>query len=96
MTPAIGPFVAAYRKRNGSAPNGLSALTYDAVKLAADAITRAGTTESKALRAALAATKDFPGVTGRTTINAQRDADKEAAIITVKNGKLTIVETIRP
>ena len=89
-------FVTAYQKRNGKTPNGLSALTYDAVKLAADAITRAGTTEPKALRAALAATKDFPGVTGRTTINAQRDADKEAAIITVKNGKLTFVETIRP
>jgi branched-chain amino acid transport system substrate-binding protein len=89
-------FVAAYTKRHGSAPNGLSALTYDAVKLAADAMRRAGTTEPKALRAALAATKDFPGVTGRTTINASRDADKEAAIITVKNGKLTFVETIRP
>ena len=40
--------------------------------------------------------KDFPGVTGRTTINAQRDANKDAAIITVKNGKLCFVETIRP
>ncbi len=89
-------FVEAYRARHGSVPNGLSALTYDAVKLAADAMTRAGTTESVKLRAALAATKDFPGVTGRTTINASRDADKEAAIITVKDGKLVFVETIRP
>ena len=45
------------------------------MKLAADAMTRAGTTEPARLRAALAATKDFPGVTGRTTINARRDAD---------------------
>jgi branched-chain amino acid transport system substrate-binding protein len=89
-------FVAAYQARHGAVPNGLSALTYDAVKLAADAMTRAGTTEPAALRAALAATKDFPGVTGRTTINASRDADKEAAIITVKDGKLVFVETIRP
>ena len=77
-------------------PNGLSALTYDAIKLVADAATRAGTTERVALRQALAATKDFPGVTGRTTINAQRDANKDAAIITVKNGRLQFVETIRP
>lgn len=89
-------FVAAYRARHGSVPNGLSALTYDAVRLAADAMQRAGTTEPKALRAALAATKDFPGVTGRTTINASRDADKEAAIIAVKDGRLVFVETIRP
>lgn len=89
-------FVNAYRQRHGAVPNGLSALTYDAVKLVADAIARAGTTERVALRRALAATKDFPGVTGRTTINAQRDANKDAAIITVKNGKLCFVETIRP
>lgn len=89
-------FVDAYRARFGSVPNGLSALTYDAVMLAADAMARAGTTEPAKLRAALAATKDFPGVTGRTTINAQRDADKEAAIITVKGGKLAFVETVRP
>ena len=89
-------FVDAFKTKYGSVPNGLSALTYDSIKLVADAITRAGTTEKTALINALAATKDFPGVTGRTTINAQRDADKDAAIITVKNGKLTFVETLRP
>ena len=89
-------FVEAYRQRHGAVPNGLAALTYDAVKLIADAITRAGTTERTALRRALAATREFPGVTGKTSINAARDADKEAAIIMVKNGRLTFVETIRP
>lgn len=89
-------FVDTFRARFGSVPNGLSALTYDSVKLVADAITRAGTTEKSALVSALTQTKDFQGVTGRTTINAQRDADKDAAIITVKNGQLTFVETIRP
>ncbi|MEO6002253.1 MAG: ABC transporter substrate-binding protein [Opitutus sp.] len=89
-------FVDEFRRRHGAVPNGLSALTYDAIKLAADAITRAGTTDKAALVKALAATKNFPGVTGMTTINAQRDADKDAAIITVKSGKLSFVETIRP
>ena len=89
-------FVEAFQARYGAVPNGLSALTYDSIKLLVDAISRAGTTEKSALVHALAVTKDFQGVTGRTTINAQRDADKDAAIITVKNGKLTFVETIRP
>ncbi|MBL9200521.1 MAG: ABC transporter substrate-binding protein [Opitutaceae bacterium] len=89
-------FVTAFRARHGATPNGLSALTYDAVRLAADAIARAGSTEKGALRAALAATKDFPGVTGRTTINARRDADKDAAIIAVRGGRLEFVETVRP
>jgi hypothetical protein len=35
-------------------------------------------------------------VTGLMTINGQRDADKDAAIVTVRNGKLTFVEAIRP
>ncbi len=89
-------FVAAFRARHGAAPNGLSALTYDAVKLAADALRRAGTDEKSAVRRALAATVDFPGVTGRTTLNAARDADKDAAIIAVRDGRLVFVESVRP
>lgn len=89
-------FVAAFRARHGAVPNGLSALSYDAVRLVADAIRRAGTTERAALRAALAATRDFPGVTGRTTLNAGRDADKEATIMRVAGGRVEFVETVRP
>jgi len=89
-------FVEAFRARYGAVPNGLSALTYDAVRLVADAISRAGTTEPGALRLALAETRGFAGVTGLTTINAQREANKDAAIITVANGRPTFVETIRP
>jgi branched-chain amino acid transport system substrate-binding protein len=89
-------FVVAFRRRYGTAPNGLAALTYDAVRLVADAIARAGTTDRQSLRRALSRTRDFPGVTGLTTINAQRDADKDAAIITVRDGRPTFVEAIRP
>ncbi len=89
-------FVDAFRTRHGAAPNGLSALSYDAVKLVAHAVVRAGTTEKGALRQALATTKEFPGVTGRTTLNAQRDADKDAAIIKVSEGRLVFVQTVRP
>jgi branched-chain amino acid transport system substrate-binding protein len=94
--PLSRSFVEAYERLHGGPPNGLSALTYDAVRLVADAVSRAGTTERSALRRALASTRDFPGVTGLTTINAQRDADKDAAIITVRNGRLAFVETVRP
>jgi branched-chain amino acid transport system substrate-binding protein len=89
-------FVGAFERRYGAEPNGLSALTYDAVRLVADAVSRAGTTERAALRRALAATRDFPGATGMTTINRQRDADKDASIIEVRNGRLAFVETVRP
>jgi branched-chain amino acid transport system substrate-binding protein len=89
-------FVEAFRGRYGTVPNGLAALTYDAVRLVADAIGRAGTTEHASVRRALAATRDFAGVTGLTTINAQREADKDAAIITIRDGRPSFVEAIRP
>jgi branched-chain amino acid transport system substrate-binding protein len=95
--PAVQGFVGRFRARyGGRTPNGLSALTYDAVRLVADAVTRAGSTDRAAVRSALAATRDFASVTGRTTINAQRDAVKDAAIMTVHGGRIVFVETIRP
>lgn len=94
--PAVRDFVARHQARFHLMPNGLSALTYDAVRLVADALTRAGSTERAAVRAALAATRDFPGITGRTSIDARRDAVKEAAIMTVRDGRIVFVESIRP
>ena len=89
-------FVAAYTARHGAAPVGLAALTYDSVQLIADAARRAGSTDRTALKNALAATRDFPGVTGRTTLDENRDAQKDAAIIAVRGGRLVFVETVRP
>jgi branched-chain amino acid transport system substrate-binding protein len=95
--PLAQKFVAAYKaKFNGEVPDAMAALGYDSAMVLADAIKRAGTTESAKLRDALAATKDFPGATGATTLDANRDASKPAVIITVQNGKFKYVETIAP
>jgi branched-chain amino acid transport system substrate-binding protein len=64
--------------------------------LLADAIKRAGSTDGAAIRDALAATRDFPGATGITTLDENRDASKAAVIITVKDGKFQYVETVAP
>ena len=95
-SPAIQKFVADYKARNGEVPDALAALGYDAMKVLADAIKRAGTTEGPKLRDTIAATKDYSGLTGKTTLNAQRDATKSAVIITVKDGKFKYLETIAP
>ena len=95
--PAVREFVAKFRARfGGDTPDSMAPLAYDATLIIAEAIARAGTTEGPKLRDALAATKDFPGVTGRTTIDAQRNASKSAIILTVKNGHTQFVETIDP
>ncbi len=90
-------FVADYQKRfDGKLPDAMAALGYDSAMILADAIKRAGTTDGPKVRDALAATKDFDGVTGKTTINEKRDATKSAVILQVKNGKFKYLETVNP
>jgi branched-chain amino acid transport system substrate-binding protein len=90
-------FVANYSKKfNGKLPDAMAALGYDSAVILADAMKRAGSTDGQKVRDALAATKDFDGVTGKTTINAQRDATKSAVILQVKGGQFHYVETVNP
>jgi len=95
--PEVQDFVKKYRARfNGETPDSMAPLAYDAALIVADAIRRAGSTDGAKIREALAATKDFPGVTGRTSIDAQRNASKSAVMLVVKNGKPTYVDTVAP
>lgn len=96
-TPAMQNFVQRYRARwNGETPNATTTLGYEAGILLFDALRRAGTTESGQLRDAIAATKDFPGVTGAITIDEKRNAAKPAMIIVVKDGQFKFVESVAP
>ncbi len=94
--PAVVAFNERFLKRWGVASNALSVLGYDAAMLTIDAIRRAGTTEGPKLRDALAATKDYPAVTGRITFDAQRNPTKSAVVLTVKNGRFTFVQDVHP
>jgi branched-chain amino acid transport system substrate-binding protein len=96
-SPAVKDFVAKYKaKYNNVLPDAFAALGYDALKLLADAITRTGGTDPTKLRDAIAATKDFPGVTGKITLGPDRNAQKSAVILTIKDGALNFAETIEP
>ena len=94
--PAIQKFVADYKKKYNQVPDALAALGYDAAKILADAIKRAGSTDGEKVRDALKAVKDFPGVTGMITINADRNAVKPAVVLKIEKGKFHYVETVNP
>ena len=94
--PAVRNFVQRFRTRWGASPDTGTSLGYDAVMVLADAIRRAGSTDGAKVRDALATTKGFPGVTGRITIDAQRNASKSAVIFTVKDGQFVYVESVAP
>ncbi|HXI52032.1 MAG TPA: ABC transporter substrate-binding protein [Candidatus Saccharimonadales bacterium] len=95
--PKVQEFVAKFKaKNNGEVPDAMAALGYDSAMVLVDAIKRAGTTDGPKVRDALAATKDYIGITGSTTMDFQRNATKPAVIITVKDGKFKYVETVKP
>ena len=104
--PAIQNFVKAFKAANSSGePDALAALGYDAGEVLADAIKRAGKPadgdySSEAfrikLRDAIAATKDFPGATGKITIGPDRNAVKPAVVLQVKGADFKYVTTVNP
>lgn len=95
--PAVQEFVKKFKARwDNETPDAFAALGYDAAYVLVDAIKRADTTAEPQLRDALAATKNFAGVTGITTIDKNRDASKPAAILAIKDGKLSFLKTVAP
>ena len=93
---AVREFVAVYRKTFGGDPDSIAALSYDAARLIADAIQRAGSTEGKRIRDALAETRDFAGVTGRITFDADRNPVKPVVILKVEGGRFRYAATVGP
>jgi branched-chain amino acid transport system substrate-binding protein len=95
-SPKIKQFVADYQKKFGATPDAMGALGYDSVLALVDAIKRANSTDSTKIRDALATTKDLDGVTGKTTLDENRNARKPAVIIEIKGGKFIYKETVNP
>lgn len=84
--PEVKAFVSNYQKQFGKVPDGLAALGYDAARLLFDAIERAPSLSGKDLAGAINATKDFAGVTGMISIDAQRNANKGAVMLRIEKG----------
>ncbi len=95
-SPKMSAFVSAYKAKYNKTPDAMAALGYDSAWVLAEAIKKAGTTEGPALRAAIAATKDFDGASGKFSLDDKRDAIKSAAILTIKDGKFKFLETVAP
>lgn len=90
-------FMDEYKKAYpGKQVNAFGALGFDAYILAIDAINRAGSTDHKAIRDALAATKDFKGATGIISLDANGDANKTAIIKKVADGKFVYEGKVDP
>jgi branched-chain amino acid transport system substrate-binding protein len=84
--PLVRKFVADYRAKYGVDPDAGAATAYDAARMLFDAFKSAKSTDSAAVRNALAQTKDFPGVTGKITIDANRNAQVPVYVLRIEGG----------
>ncbi len=97
-TDGIKKFITDYKAEYGNDPeNAFAALGYDTVYLLVDAIKRAGSTDSAAVKAAIEGTKDFKGITGSITFSAASHVpQKGVTVISVKGGKFTLGAEVVP
>jgi len=93
--PVGAEFGKRFAKRFGVAANTHSALGYDAMRVVADAVRRAGSTDGAAIQKALMATKEFLTVQGppgtRTAFDDIGGAHFKIGLSVVKDGKRTLL-----
>jgi branched-chain amino acid transport system substrate-binding protein len=91
-TPRVQDFVKKFKARfDGEEPDAMAVLAYDAANILFHAIDRAKSTDGPKIRDALAATKDFQGVTGNITIGPDRNAIKPGVVLEIVDGKTKMV-----
>ena len=90
-------FVTAFKESNkGEAPNAFNALGYDTVYFLADAIKRAGSSDSSKIQAELEKTKDLSLITGVLSIDENHHPIKTATILEYKDGKQVFNTKVNP
>jgi branched-chain amino acid transport system substrate-binding protein len=96
--PKVKEFVSKYKKLYGETPSAMGALGYDAAYVVADAFKRSGyKTDGKSLAKAVNSTAGFVGVTGKITLDENRNAHKPLVILqTTKDSYMSFKQRIDP
>ncbi|MDB5339682.1 MAG: Extracellular ligand-binding receptor [Planctomycetaceae bacterium] len=94
--PRVQDYIKKYSAKYKGTPDGLAALGYDAARILFEAMKRSKSLSGADIAAELAKTKDFDGVTGKISIDKDRNAVKPAVMLEMKNGKPAFVSTIQP
>ena len=91
-TPGNQAFVENYSAKFGMEPNNYAARSYAAFYILAEALANAQSTDSVAIRDALAKVKDFDTIFGKFSFDANGDAVYDPKVLIVKNGELVVFE----
>ena len=95
-TPGNSAFVQAYTEKHGEAPGPWAAQAYTTLHILANAIMNAGSTDSTAIRDALAQTMDLPTILGNFSFDPNGEAIYDPIVFIVKDGELQLFETVVP
>jgi branched-chain amino acid transport system substrate-binding protein len=92
---ALQRFFAEFQKRAGYPPENVAAITYSAVELMVDAVRRANSADPAKVRDALAATKNYPLLTGDLIgFNNLHEVIMPISVNVIKDGKITFFANI--
>ena len=91
-TPGNQSFVKNFMEKHGIEPNTFAAQSYAAMYILAHAIAEAGSTDSTAIRDALARTKDLDTVLGKFSFDAVGDAVYDPIVLIVRDGRFEVFE----
>jgi branched-chain amino acid transport system substrate-binding protein len=94
--PIVQDWVKKYNAKYGSNPDALATLAYDAANMLFTSMKNANSTDPDKVKDALASLKDFDGVSGKMSIDAQHNPVKSAVVLQVKDGKVSFVESVAP
>jgi branched-chain amino acid transport system substrate-binding protein len=94
-------FIDEYTAAYNELPDSVAALTYDSAKIVLQAIQNSGLTgnlrdDREAVKNAIVSLKDYAGVTGNMTFNADGDPEKTAVVVRISDsGEFTFVTNMR-
>jgi branched-chain amino acid transport system substrate-binding protein len=92
----VQDWVKKYDAKYGAKPDALATLAYDAANMLFTAMKNSNSTDPDKVKDALASLKDFDGVSGKMSIDAQHNPVKSAVVLQVKDGKVSFVESVAP
>lgn len=94
--PVVQNFVKDYKKVYGVNPGGFAALGYDALGIVNAAIQKAKSTKPSDINAELVKTKNYQGVTGLITFDANRNPKKAAVVLEAKETGFVFHSKVNP
>ena len=94
--PKTMDFVKAFKAKYNEVPDVMAALAYDATYMMAEAIGKTKEITSDNIRDELAKIKDFHGVTGQMSMDANRDAIKSAVVVQVEGENYKFITSVNP